>query len=40
MPHGSLHKIKGKRNWAILAAIAAFIALVWIITMVKVGSGS
>lgn len=39
MPIGSLHKLKKKKNLAILAIIAGWIALIWIITMIKVGNG-
>lgn len=37
MPHSDLHKKKRKTNLAILAAIFGFCALVWAITMIKMG---
>jgi hypothetical protein len=37
MPHSDLHKRKRKKNFAILAILFAFIALIWAITMVKMG---
>jgi hypothetical protein len=40
MPHSDLHKKKLKTNLAILAALAGFCALIWVITMVKIsGAG-
>lgn len=38
MPHSELHKKKRKKNMAVLAALIGFMAMVWIITMVKMGS--
>ena len=37
MPHSDLHKSKKKKNYAILAALCAFIVLIWVITMIKMG---
>jgi hypothetical protein len=34
-----IHKARAKKNWALLAAIAAFCALIWFVTMVKIGNG-
>lgn len=39
MPHGPVHKTKFKKNVAVLAAILGFIALFWVITMVKIAGG-
>ena len=39
MPHDELHKSKKKKNLTILAIIAAWVALIWIITMIKIKSG-
>jgi len=39
MPHSDLHKSKKKKNLVILAIIAAWIALIWIITLIKVDHG-
>lgn len=38
MPIGELHARKKKTNRAILAAIMAWIALIWIIAMVKMAA--
>ncbi len=35
MPHSDIHKAKFKKNLALGGAIFAFIALIWIITMIK-----
>jgi hypothetical protein len=35
MPHSDLHEKKKKKNYAVLIALAAFIALVWAVTMLK-----
>lgn len=37
MPHSDLHKKKARKNWAVLAMIMAFVALIWAITMIKMG---
>jgi hypothetical protein len=37
MPHSDLHKKKRKKNFTILAILFAFIAVVWAITMIKMG---
>lgn len=40
MPLSDLHKRKRAKNFMVLAAIAAWIALIWIITMIKIaGNG-
>ncbi|MEM6812160.1 MAG: hypothetical protein AAF549_06810 [Pseudomonadota bacterium] len=39
MKDSEVHKQKKKKNYAILAIIFAFIALIWAITMIKVGNG-
>ncbi len=36
MPHEELHKTKKKKNFTTLALIFAWIALIWIVTMIKV----
>jgi hypothetical protein len=36
MPLSDLHKRKRAKNFMLLAAVFAWIALIWIITMVKV----
>jgi hypothetical protein len=38
MPIRKLHKDKFKKNMTMLAIIAAWIAVIWIITMVQIGS--
>lgn len=40
MPHSDLHDKKKKKNFAMLAVIATFFVLFWVITMVKMGWGS
>lgn len=37
MPLSDLHKKKRMKNFAVLAAIFAWIAAIWIITMIKHG---
>ena len=39
MPHSDLHKKKLKKNLMILALVIGWIALIWIITMIKVSHG-
>lgn len=39
MPHSDLHKKKRIKNYVFLAAIFAWIVLIWAITMVKMGNG-
>jgi hypothetical protein len=39
MPHSNLHKVKFKKNVAVAAGILGFIALFWVITMVKIAGG-
>ena len=36
MPIEEIHKTKKKKNFTILALIAAWVAIIWIITMIKV----
>ncbi|MEM8833163.1 MAG: hypothetical protein AAGB32_01355 [Pseudomonadota bacterium] len=38
MPKSDLHKQKKKKNFLFLALIFGFIALIWAITMIKVGN--
>lgn len=38
MPLSDLHKKKRAKNFMILGAIAAWIALIWIVTMVKIAN--
>lgn len=40
MPFSDLHKKKRSKNFMILGAIVAWIALIWIVTMVKIANGS
>ena len=35
MPYSELHNKKKKKNYAVLAALVAFIILVWAVTMLK-----
>ena len=35
MPHSDIHKKKLKKNLAILALVFGWVALIWIVTMVK-----
>jgi predicted nucleic acid-binding Zn ribbon protein len=39
MPLSDIHKRKRSKNFMILAAIAAWIVLIWIVTMVKIANG-
>lgn len=39
MPKSDLHKSKKKKNLAVLAMIAGWIVLIWVITMIKVKNG-
>ena len=36
MPIEEIHKTKKKKNFTILALIAAWVAIIWVITMIKV----
>ncbi|MGB4057443.1 MAG: hypothetical protein WBK77_05110 [Alphaproteobacteria bacterium] len=40
MPHGPLHKTKLKKNIAVAAAIFGFIALFWVITMIRIAQNA
>ena len=40
MPHSDLHKQKKKKNFAILAMVIGFIALIWIVTMIRIAGPS
>jgi len=40
MPIEELHKRKRAKNFMILAAIAAWIVLIWAITMIKIANGA
>ena len=37
MGYSDLHKVKKKKNYTILAILVAFIAMIWAITMIKMG---
>lgn len=37
MPHSDLHKVKKKKNYTVLAILFGFIAVIWAITMIKMG---
>lgn len=37
MPHSELHKKKLKKNLLVLGIIVAFVALIWGITIIKMG---
>jgi hypothetical protein len=39
MPLSDIHKRKRAKNFMILGAIAGWIALIWIITMIKIANG-
>lgn len=39
MPHSQLHKKKRAKNYMLLAAILAWIALIWAVTMIKLSGG-
>lgn len=39
MPHSDLHQKKRAKNLLFLAAIFAWIALIWAITMIKMANG-
>ena len=39
MPKSEIHKSKKKKNLAILAIVLGWIALIWVITMIKVSGG-
>jgi hypothetical protein len=39
MPHSDLHKKKRMKNLAVLAAIVAWIAVMFCVTMIRVKSG-
>lgn len=38
MPHSELHKTKSKKNLAILLVILGLVALIWVVTMIKMGA--
>jgi hypothetical protein len=40
MPHSPLHKAKFKKNIAVAAGILGFIALFWVITMLKIAQNA
>jgi hypothetical protein len=40
MPLSDIHKRKRAKNFMILAAILAWIALIWIVTMVKIANNA
>lgn len=39
MPLSDIHKRKRAKNLVILAAVFAWIALIWIVTMIKIAHG-
>jgi hypothetical protein len=39
MPHGPLHDKKRKKNYAILLAILAFIAIVYFVSIIRMKGG-
>lgn len=39
MPIEALHKLKKKKNLAVLALIFGWVALIWIVTIIKIKSG-
>ena len=39
MPHSSLHKKKRMKNLAVLAAIIAWIAVIFCVTLIRIKSG-
>lgn len=40
MPLSDVHKRKRAKNLIVLAAITAWIALIWVITMIKIANAS
>ncbi len=40
MPHDELHNKKKSKNYTVLALIFGWIALIWIVTMVKMYNAS
>ena len=40
MPHSDLHTKKRKKNYTVLVILFAFIAVIWAITMIKMGMQS
>lgn len=38
MPHSDLHKKKRRKNLAVLLALFIFIAMIWAVTMIKMGT--
>lgn len=39
MPIEELHKSKKKKNFTILVLIALWVAVIWIVTMIKIKNG-
>lgn len=39
MPYSPLHKLKQKKNLAVLAALIAWIVVIFFVTLVKTGMG-
>jgi hypothetical protein len=37
MPHSELHKKKKAKNFAVLAGLLGLCALIWVVTMIKMG---
>ena len=40
MPHGDAHKTQKAKNWMLLLILAAFVGLMYTITMLKVSGGA
>ena len=40
MPPSDIHESKKKKNWAVFAAVVGFMALIWVITMVRIANAS
>lgn len=39
MPTGEIHTRKRLKNWAMLAAILAWVALIWAVAMIRMAGG-
>lgn len=35
MPHSDIHKKKSKKNWMVMAMIIGFIALIYVVSIIK-----
>ena len=38
--HSDVHSAKFKKNLAVAAAIVGFMAIIWIVTMIRIGAGT